>query len=143
MSANSILPISRSLQLRGTFSECEQLHQFIQDFANTQAISLEVLQDLKLVAEEIFANIVEHSYCEAPGHNIDITISTSKNDIKISFIDNATAYNPLEFNTHNDGNRDLCEGGMGIRIIKSLTDAQNYERLDDHNVFTITKHYNS
>jgi anti-sigma regulatory factor (Ser/Thr protein kinase) len=36
---------------------------------------------------------------------------------------------------------DHCNGGMGIPLIKSLTDKQKYIRIDKRNVFTVTKHY--
>ena len=36
----------------------------------------------------------------------------------------------------------IGEGGMGIVLVKSLTDEQNYRRDGDHNVFTVTKNYN-
>ena len=132
---------THSLQLNSKLSECERLYQFLADFAEQYGIPNDTLHDFKLAAEEIVANIINHGYKKTAGQVIDISISTYTNHINISFSDDSAAYNPLKPSTQPDEEKDRREGGMGLQIIQSVTDTQSYERIDNRNVFIITKHY--
>ena len=61
--------------------------------------------------------------------------------LDITFIDNGIAFDPLNDSNKSMDQDNLDEGGMGIHIIRSLTDEQRYERIEQRNVFTLTKHY--
>jgi anti-sigma regulatory factor (Ser/Thr protein kinase) len=135
-------PTSQALILNSTFSECQKLYDFIEGFTLSQGISSETTHDLKLIAEEIFANIVNHSYNHVLDQKIEILISIDNGNIKMIFTDDAPAYDPTESSKNNDNNHNIEEGGMGIRIIKSLSSNQEYNRINEQNVLTITKHYN-
>ena len=65
----------------------------------------------------------------------------SDHRIDITFIDNGIAFDPLNDSNKTMDQDNLDEGGMGIHIIRSMTDEQRYERIDQRNVFTLTKHY--
>lgn len=142
MGANNSAPTSQTLLLASTFSECQKLYDFLEDFTRSNDIPDETFQDLKLIAEEIVANIINHGYNKAPDQKIEIIISANSTNIEVSFIDEAAACDPLELAKNSGNVKDQCEGGMGAQIIKSLTSTQSYERVGEHNVLTITKHYN-
>jgi len=135
-------PTSQTLMLTSSCGECPKLYEFLEDFTDSHDMSDETLHDLKLVAEEILANIINHAYNKAPDQKIEIKISANNGTIEASFIDDAAACNPLETANNND-EKELHEGGMGMSIIKSLTNTRKYERIDNRNVLTITKHYNN
>jgi len=143
MEVSDLSTMQQTLSLTSTFSEWHKLYKFIEEFAHTNNIADETFQDLKLVTEEIIANIINHAYAKASDQFIEIRISANNNDITASFIDNAKAINPLDNNVAIGEDKDLSKGGMGMQIVKSLTDTQKYERIDERNVFTITKHYNN
>lgn len=136
-------PTSQTLRLASTSSECNRLYKFLERFVFEHKIPDETLYDLKLVAEEVVANIINHAYKNAPDQTIEITISVMHGQIQVCFIDDAIACNPLEFEKNGDREKDLSCGGMGLQIIRSITDTQTYERIDNRNVLTITKHYNN
>jgi serine/threonine-protein kinase RsbW len=141
MEANN--PTTQTLRLASTSSECNRLYKFLERFVFEHKIPDKTLHDLKLAAEEVVANIINHAYKNAPDQAIEITISAMHDQIQICFTDDAIACNPLEFGTNDDREKDLCSGGMGLQIIRSITDSQTYERIDNRNVLTITKHYNN
>ena len=141
MDANN--PTSQTLRLASTTGECNRLYRFIERFAFEHSLPDETLHDLKLAAEEIFSNIINHAYKNASDQAIEMTISTVHKEIQICFIDDAIACNPLDFETNNNSEKDPCCGGMGMQIIRSITDTQIYERINNRNVLTITKHYNN
>jgi serine/threonine-protein kinase RsbW len=141
MALNESSQSEHSLKLNSDLSECKRLYQFLADFAKQHELADDILHDLKLAAEEIFANIVIHGYKKTAGHVIDISIATHRDHIDISFSDEASAYNPLDASNKPGNKDDCCEGGMGLHIIQSVTDEQSYNRIDNRNVFIITKHY--
>jgi len=99
------------------------------------------IHDLKLVTEEWFANIINHGYVDNETGEIEIELVAVTDGIRLTVIDSAPPYNPLE-NNHIQPVQDFSQGGMGLIIIKSLTDEQHYNRNETQNVFSITKHYN-
>ena len=129
------------ITLKNNTSECDRLSAFLTAFANENTIPAAIYNDLRLVLEEAFVNIISYAYSSGERHTVSIEISNTVNSVSISFIDDGIAFNPLlDCNNEIDAD-DLSEGGMGIHLIKSLTDQQDYNRIDQRNVFTVTKHY--
>ena len=132
---------SKHIQLDNKTSECNRLYDFLADNLAQLPVTKEFRHDLKLVSEELLANIIKHGYGSEADGTIDIEIAVDANSVCITFTDSARAFNPLE-RTPPDVLNDLSEGGMGILLVKSLTDEQHYQRDNNHNVFTVTKNYN-
>ncbi|VAW53404.1 hypothetical protein MNBD_GAMMA05-349 [hydrothermal vent metagenome] len=122
-------------------ADSDALTKFIGSYTSAQNIPEILLKDLRLVSEEIFINIVNYAYPENETHKITIELWHTENSINITFIDTGRAFNPLVGCTPSIETDDHCEGGMGIHLIKSLTDNQKYNRINERNIFTITKHY--
>ena len=113
-------------------------HALIQGRADEKFI-----HDLKLVTEEWFANIINHGYADNETGEIEVKLVAVTNGIRLTVTDSAPPYNPLEHVPGKKPDQDFSQGGMGLIIIKSLTDEQHYSRNETQNVFSITKHYNS
>ena len=129
------------IQLINCSSECQRLYDFLADKLGPLPVSKEFRHDLKLVAEELLANIINHGYDDESEQVIDIELSVDNNRVQLTFTDSGKAFNPMK-NGHLELLNDLSEGGMGILLVKSLTDEQYYKRDGDRNVFTVTKNYN-
>ncbi len=130
-----------SIQLRNDASECSRLYAFLSDSLADLPVTEEQHHDLKLAAEEILSNIIRHGYDSAIDGAINLEFIATENSISLVFTDSGRAFNPLDASSTNTG-KDLSEGGMGIPLVRSLTDGQFYERKGNSNVFTVTKHYN-
>jgi len=129
------------LTLQSTISDAGKLSDFLAEYAKTSEIPDEIYHDLRLVIEEVFVNIASYAYAEEDRQAVTIELSRSANEISITFTDAGIAFNPLTDPAECKDTDDHCEGGMGIHIIKSLSDQQKYRRINQHNVFTVTKHY--
>jgi len=132
--------IKQQLTIRNATSECDALMTFLSESLSKLNLSEEIYNDIRLASEETFSNIVNYAYQDNE-ETIIIEITASSQSVDLTFIDNGIAFNPLT-----DCNRDIdtidkCEGGMGIHLIKTLTDEQAYKRTQQRNVFTLTKHY--
>lgn len=135
-----------NIKLQSHSSEVNRLFNFIQESMGHALIQRRAdekfIHDLKLVTEEWFANIINHGYADNETGEIEIELVAVTDGIRLTVIDSAPPYNPLE-NNRKQPDQDFSQGGMGLIIIKSLTDEQHYSRNETQNVFSITKHYNS
>ncbi len=130
-----------SIRLRNDASECRRLYAFLSNSIAGLPVTPDQHHDLKLAAEEILSNIIRHGYDSAVEETIKLEFIATENSISLVFTDSGRAFNPLDASSKNTG-KDLSEGGMGIQLVRSLTDSQSYERKGNSNVFTVTKHYN-
>ena len=130
----------QTLCLQNKVSESGKLSEFFTEFIKSTPISDEIYNDLRLVLEEIFVNIASYAYADED-QSVTIELNNTADRISITFIDTGVAFNPLTDPAECDPADDHCEGGMGIQIITSLTDCQEYNRVEQSNVFTVTKHY--
>jgi len=131
-----------SLVLKHRASDYGKLHDFITENIRSDNIPTEIGHDLRLATEEIFSNIINHADITSQDNKITIELTVTTLAIKISFKDSGKAFNPICSSGINMLDNDHSEGGMGIHLIKSLTDQQEYKRIDQQNVFTVTKYYN-
>lgn len=142
---NTPLVSSKTICLSNKLSDSNKVAAFLAEYVTANNISEEAHKDLRLAVEETFVNIVSYAFVETElktgTHTIDIEISTSDNKVSITFTDAGIAFNPLTDYKADLDNDDHCQGGMGISLIKSLTDHQQYARIEQRNVFTLTKHY--
>ncbi len=131
----------QSLSLQNKISDSGKLSDFLAEYAKTFEMSDEIYNDLRLVLEEAFVNIASYAYTEEDTQIITVELSNTADEICITFTDTGIAFNPLTDEAECKDTDDHCEGGMGIHIIKSLTDHQEYNRVGQSNVFTVAKHY--
>ena len=131
----------QSISLHSKTSDCDKLSNFLTGYIKAIEISDEIYNDLRLATEEAFVNIANYAYAGKNDQIITIELSNTSDEISITFTDTGIAFNPLTDPTECKDTVDHCEGGMGIQLITSLTDHQQYNRVGQSNVFTITKHY--
>lgn len=134
-------PARKKLALQNARSESTKLHKSLLAFTQANAIPDEICNDLQLAVEEAFINIIDYAYQDNKPHTITVEFCNAGNKITTTFTDSGSAFDPLTDYGEMSTESDHCEGGMGIHIIKSLTDSQEYHRINQHNVFTITKLY--
>ena len=96
---------------------------------------------LDIILDEIASNIVRHS--GASSFEIGMEFVDSPAGVKLSFVDDGTAYDPL---AHVDPDITLSAeerpiGGLGILMVKKMSDAIAYNRLNNHNYLVVTKNF--
>ena len=133
--------LARRIELRNNTSECNRLFEFLDQGLDQLPVNPEFRHDLKLVCEELLANIINYGYDRNTDNRINIELIADSSSVHITFTDSGVAFNPLD-KTMPVAADDLSEGGVGILLVKSLTDQQHYERREGFNVLTVTKNYN-
>ena len=141
MSRDANTTLSRHLQLHCDSGQCERLYDFLAEALAQLPVTDAFRHDLKLVAEELLANIINHGYDKDTQGSIDIGLVADTHTVRLTFSDAGKAFNPLDSKVAGMSD-DLSEGGMGLQLVRSLTDEQSYNRVGGRNVFTVIKHYN-
>ena len=83
-----------------------------------RAFSEETLSDLKLAITEACSNSVRHAYADGNG-TVAISYQLHPDRVVIEVADDGEGFDPGEADSGED---DLAEGGLGIAIIKALSD---------------------
>lgn len=102
-------------------------------------------QQVAIVAEEVLTNIVRDAWGGGdPGHcAVDVLATSADNAIAVSLRteDDGIAFDPTRAEEPDlDASLEDREiGGLGILLIRNMTDTQTYSRVGDRNVFEITK----
>jgi len=122
-------------------TDAEKLFSFLIKYMSQYNIPAAIRDDLRLAIEETFTNIVSYAYLDKQAHDIHFELTHTSTSINITFTDSGKAFNPLTDGEQFNAENECCDGGMGIHLIKSLTDNQRYKRSNQTNVFTLTKHY--
>jgi serine/threonine-protein kinase RsbW len=88
--------------------------------ARLHGFSDEVLGDLKLALTEACTNSVRHAYAEGDGE-VRIVYELHSDRLVVEVSDEGPGFTPPEGDLGRDGD-ELSEGGLGIAIIRALTD---------------------
>lgn len=130
--------VARSISLAGDTAECGRLTDFVRQYLQEHAVATQdLMYDLQLVIEEVLVNIIHHGYGNTADDSIKVEIELRNDGLHLVFTDSAAAFDPLARKF--DADDDHCGGGMGIELVKSLTDAQNYRRERGRNILTLSK----
>ena len=94
---------------------------------------------LDIVLDEIASNIV--AYSGATGFTLEVAFVPD--GVRLVFSDDGTPYDPL---THEDPDTTLSAearaiGGLGILMVKKMTDSATYRRARNRNVLTLFKRF--
>lgn len=110
------------------------------DFTNRIKSKLDVVPRIgnrvSIAIDEIYANILNHSKATMAS----ITWSIDGGKLYLKFTDNGIPYNPLDAPepdiTLSAEDRQI--GGLGILLVRKMTESMEYVREDDKNILTLT-----
>ncbi|MDQ3421306.1 MAG: ATP-binding protein [Acidobacteriota bacterium] len=132
----------RHAQIEHQRAATAQVVEALDAFCNAEQIPDEVAWRLRVVLDEIVANIVTHGRAAAAGSQpaMDVWFRAESDAVEVTVADNGPAFNLL---LHPEPDTSLPlesrqPGGLGITLIKSLMDEVRYERTD-RNILTIRK----
>ena len=122
----SVVPIQESISAVSAF-----LDNCVEDFS----IPLRTGYSLKVVADEIFSNIVYYSGAETA----EILCRNDADKITLIFEDNGRSYNPLEAEEPDitAGIEDRKIGGLGLFMVKKMAESVHYEYVAGRNRMTV------
>ncbi|HEV2063722.1 MAG TPA: ATP-binding protein [Thermoanaerobaculia bacterium] len=110
-------------------------------FASRRWLPKRLQTDVFIVLDEIVSNIARCAWEDGQDHAFEMTACVREGVLELEFIDSGKAFDPLA-RQEPDVDRSLEErpiGGLGIHIVKKLTDVQRYERRDGKNRLLLCK----
>jgi anti-sigma regulatory factor (Ser/Thr protein kinase) len=94
-----------------------------------------------LAIEELVTNCIHYGYDDAGEHTIVITMSVADGTLTMTVEDDGHEFDPLARETPDltVPAEDRSIGGLGIHLLRSLSDGMAYERRNGTNRLTLTK----
>ena len=121
--------------------EIQRLGAVAERFGADHGLSDDDMMAINLVLDEVITNIIDYGYDDQADHEIRITMAVEGDRLTIEVEDDARDFDPLKAPPP-DLDLPLEErpvGGLGIHIMRSMMDAVEYQRRNDHNVLTMRK----
>ncbi len=130
------------LTLAATLENVAKATEFVEEQMEAFGCDFKTQSRINIAVDELFGNIANYAY-EGETGEATICVETGGDPptVTITFIDSGTPYNPLE-QKEPDIHLTAEErqvGGLGIYIVKKMTDSMSYEYRDKRNVLTIKK----
>jgi len=96
---------------------------------------------VSLAIEEIVTNCVKYGYADSAEHSIEIELSIVQQELVLVIVDDGRAFDPSQVPAPDLSLvlEDRPIGGLGIHLLRELTDTMSYERRDGENRLTLTK----
>ena len=116
----------------------------VEQFCDQQDVDIEFKNNLLVVADELYSNIVKHGYNNQGGEVFTrLLYNKDKKEFVLTVIDRAPAFNQLEVNNApvgGDANKTQV-GGLGILIVKKIMSQYAYDRINNKNILVLRKKF--
>jgi anti-sigma regulatory factor (Ser/Thr protein kinase) len=96
-----------------------------------------------LTIEELATNCIKYGYDDGLVHQIGIEVRIAGGTLEMSVLDDGHAFNPLEAPPPDLDQplEDRRVGGLGIYLLRQMSDRLEYERRDGWNRVTVLKSF--
>lgn len=131
-------------ELLNQVSELDGIATAIEKLAVEWKLSVKFANQLNLVVEELFTNIVKYAFNDENKHAILVEFYKEDSYIEIKVIDDGEPFNMTEVKAKPDIEAAVDErkvGGLGIHIVTTIMDDIVYERGNNKNILILTKKY--
>ncbi len=130
------------ISFNNSITEFNYSLQKIISYFETGNYSEELKFNIQLCIDELVTNIINYGYPDEAEGKIEIYIDITSDKIIIKIFDDAIAYNPLDAPEPDlDAPIESRKiGGLGVFLVKNLTQNQFYERINNKNHFQIEFH---
>ena len=134
--------LCESLTISNNLQQVNLVSAFIKNIASQLEIDKKTTGEIRLAVEEAVVNIIHYAYPSGSTGNI-ITLEAKSDGVTLMLIltDSGAAFDPTEVpdadTTMSAEERPI--GGLGIHLIRQLTDSINYKRENGKNILTMRK----
>ncbi|MEM8604907.1 MAG: SpoIIE family protein phosphatase, partial [Cyanobacteria bacterium P01_H01_bin.121] len=126
------IDFSETKVIQTRLSDIPIVFEFIDQYCQAHAIAKDYDNDLKLIAEEVITNSIQYGDCEEP--EIYVCLAHNEKAILLEVIDTGCSFNPLEETPEPElglPSEDVEIGGLGVFLVKELSDQQVYQRSEN------------
>ena len=97
---------------------------------------------VNLVVDELVTNCIKYAYSDTHEHVIDVELQIADGDLTVTVVDDGQPFNPLTIPEPDTSVaiEDRPLGGLGIHLLRKLSDRMTYERRGNQNRVVLVKH---
>ena len=121
-----------------------EMLDFISDFGEQHNFPDAFKNQLLIVGDELFSNIVKHGYKNEGGEIfVRLLFDDDRNEFVLTIIDKAQAFNQLKVNNPEVGSNAKKQtiGGLGLIIVKKIMTEYAYDRINGKNILVLKKRF--
>lgn len=114
----------------------------IDEALRAHAVGGDVRHDVRLIAEEVVCNAIEHGHdgaqCDPP-RQLVVDLARHDDGLHVEFRDDGRPFDPLSHDVP-DLDAPLHErpiGGLGVHLVRELAQRVEYERVEPYNVLRV------
>jgi sigma-B regulation protein RsbU (phosphoserine phosphatase) len=129
------------IRILNRLADLAAARQALTEFARQNRVLEDVVHDLNLALGEILTNIISYGYPDSGQHEILVRLSIQSGEIRFEVEDDGRPFNPLNA-PEADTSKPLEErdlGGLGIHLVRKLTDGLEYRRQEGKNLLIVKK----
>lgn len=118
-----------------------QVRGFVTDFVALHAIAAEEQLRILIVLEELITNLAKYGYPNRLGGNAEIALQLDGARLTIEFADDGDPFDPLQEPPPDLDSpiEERAPGGLGIHIVRALSEEARYRRDAGRNVLQLTR----
>jgi serine/threonine-protein kinase RsbW len=129
---------SEILSVPGTAEGAARAAEAVRAWSDRQPLSADTRDRLLTVLDELLSNVVRHAAAQQPTP-IEVKVSCGDGTLEARVADEAAPFNPLllpapDTTSPLDRRR---PGGLGVALVKALSDGVRYERAGNRNEITV------
>ena len=129
------------LMVKNSFAEIPTANEAVSRWMADRDVPPAIDYLANLAIEELVTNCVKYGYNDTREHLIAIELQVVNNEMMLTVTDDGRPFNPLELappdTTLPAENRPI--GGLGIHLLRQLSDRMEYARVEDKNRLTLWK----
>ena len=130
---------SETLSVPGTADGAARVAEAVRAWSNGQDLSADTRDRLLTVLDELLSNVVRHAAPQQPTP-IEVKVSCGDGTLEARVSDEAAPFNPLllpgpDTTSPLDSRQ---PGGLGVALVKALSDDVRYERAGHRNEVTVS-----
>ena len=126
-----------SLRLSNRLDELPRVREWLKQLPVIQACAPDVIEEVWLILDELLTNIISYGYEDTRDREIEVSAGRRGDRLLLEIRDDARAFNPLERIA--SCGAPTAIGGWGLQLVRKLSDALEYTRLNGYNVSRIEK----
>lgn len=136
---------SKMIRIKNDRVELDTIVAFVEELDELWNIGVKTACEINLMLEELFINSVSYAYVEGEQGAVEIKFTHSPGLLTIEYSDDGAAFDPLTIAAADTG-ADIMHrqiGGLGMHLIRKLSDCVEYKRSNNSNILIITKKINA
>src|SRR5499426_4163514 len=127
-----------TITLTNRLAELERLSSFVDQFGEQNGVGARDLFAIKLALDEVVTNVIRYAHDDGGEHEIVVRLGREGGEIAAEVEDEGRPFDPLQVEAP-DLTAPLEQrpvGGLGIHLVREMTDRLEYRRQGDHNVLS-------